>query len=166
MNLLDIIICVFMALLIIQALYRGFFREVGSLGGVILGISFANFFQPQVAGLLRPFLPPGIFLTVIGFVLVFLVVLVLCNLIGRGLDRLFGKALTGWANKIPAAGLAALKGFILIYFGIVLLIFFVPSKAPMITKSRLAPLIISSYQSVVGAIFSESHHRERKTLEK
>ncbi len=162
MNLLDIIICVFMALLIIQGLHRGFFREVGSLGGVILGISLANLFQPQVTALFRSFLPPGIFLTVIGFVLVFLVVLVLCNLMGRGLDRLFGKALPGWVNKAPAAGLAGLKGFILIYFGIVLLIFFVPSKAPMITKSRLAPIIVSSYQSVAGAIFSESHHRGKK----
>ena len=162
MNLLDLIIIAFMIFLIVRGFFRGFFREIGSLAGVIFGICLANLFQPQVTRLLSLFLPSGKFLALLGFALIFVVVLMVCNLMGRGLRRLFGKALVGWPDKIPGAGLATLKGLIITYFGIVLFTFFVPSKAPLITQSRLAPLIITSYQSMVSVVSPESHPSWKK----
>lgn len=162
MNLLDIIIIALMVFLIVLGVFRGFFREIGSLAGVILGIYLANLLQPQLTRLLSPFLPSGKFLALLGFALIFVVVFILCNLMGRGLKKLFGKALVGWADRILGAGLATLKGLIITYFGIVLFTFFAPSKAPLITKSRLAPLIITSYQSMVSVISPELHHSWKK----
>ena len=60
------------------------------------------------------------------------------------------------------AGLAVLKGVIITYLVIVLLTFFVPSKTPLIAESKLAPLIISSYQSIAGVISPGSYRNLRK----
>lgn len=157
MNILDITITVLIAFLIVRGLFRGFFREIGSLAGVILGISLANLYQPQVTGLLESFLPSGRFLPLVGFALIFLVVLILCNFVGRGLRNLFKKVPTGWTDRILGAGLATLKGLMITYLGIVLLNFFVPSKAPLIAKSKLAPLIITSYQSMIRITSQHPH---------
>ncbi len=156
MNLLDAIIFAFMVFLIVRGFFRGLLREIGSLAGVIFGIYLANLLQPQVTRLLGSFLPSGKLLALTGFALVFVAVLIVCNLMGRGLKRIFGKAFGGWVDRIPGACLATLKGLIITYFGIVLLTFFLPSKAPLITQSRLAPLIITSYQSMAGVISPET----------
>ena len=164
MNVLDMIIIALMVLLVGLGIFRGFFRELGSLAGLILGLTLANLLQPHLTRLLSSLIPSGKFFALLGFALIFAVVFILCNLLGRGLKKLFGKAFTGWANRILGAGLATLKGLIIIYFGIVLLTFFVPSKAPLIAKSRLAPMIITSYQSMSGIVSPELHHgREEKS---
>ena len=60
------------------------------------------------------------------------------------------------------AGLATVKGVILIYLVIVIVTFFLPAKTPLIAKSRLAPLIIASYQSMVRLV-SPDHYKNWKT---
>ena len=147
-----------MAFLIVRGVFRGFFKEIGSLAGVILGICLASLYQPLLNGLLRSFLPSSKFLPLIGFAAIFIVVFVVCNLMGRGLKTLFKKAFVGWPDRFFGAGLATIKGLIIIYFGIVLFNFFLPSKAPLITKSKLAPFIITSYQSVIGVISPAFYH--------
>jgi membrane protein required for colicin V production len=156
MNFLDVIIFAILVFLVALGVFRGLFRELSSLAGVVLGIYLANFIQPQLTRLLSSFLPSGKYLSFVCFVVIFAVVFVLCNLMGRGLKKLFGKAISGWANGLFGASLAFLKGVIIIYFGIWLLVIFVPSKAPLITKSKLAPWIITSGQSMASVIFPES----------
>lgn len=152
MNLLDIIITITMIFLLVRGIIRGFFREIASLAGVILGIIFANQFQPEMTSYLEAYLPAGKFLPLISFGLLFAVVFVLCGISGWLLNMAFKKVFLGWADRTLGAGLAILKGIIITYLVIVLLTFFVPSKTPLIAGSRLAPLIVASYQSVVGLI--------------
>jgi len=152
MNILDMIIIGTMIFFIVRGIWRGFFREMGSLAGVILGIWLANKFQPQLTLFLKSHLLSGKFLSLISFAGIFFIVLVACNLAGWGLKLLLKKAFLGWADRGLGAVLAILKGVILTYLVIVLLTFFLPAKAPLITRSRLAPVIVSSYQSIVALI--------------
>jgi membrane protein required for colicin V production len=164
MNLLDLIIIATMIFLITRGIMRGFFREIGSIAGVILGILLANAYQPQMTGYLKAYLPSVKFFIIqlISFGLILTVVLILCNLAGWGLKTLFKKAFIGWSDRALGAGLAILKGIIITYLAIVLLTFFVPSKTPLIAKSKLAPLIISSYKSMVSTISPGSYQRWMK----
>lgn len=152
MNLLDVIIIACMVFLIVRGIFRGFIREVGSLAGVVLGIWFASIYQAQMTDFLKPILPSGKFLPLISFALIFLVVLVLCNVVGWLLKKLVKKIFLGWADRTLGAALAVLKGVIITYFAIVLLTFFVPSKSSLIAQSKMAPIIINSYQSIVGLL--------------
>ncbi|MBW1783740.1 MAG: CvpA family protein [Deltaproteobacteria bacterium] len=161
MNLLDVVIIACMVFLIMRGIFRGFIREVGSLAGVILGIWLACLYQPQMTGFLKPFLPAGKYLSFLGFALIFCGVLVLSNGIAWLLHKFIRKVLLGWADRTLGAGLAILKGVIIVYFGIVLLTFFVPSKSSFIAGSKLTPVIISSYKSMVG-LFSPEAYQELK----
>ena len=77
------------------------------------------------------------------------------------------KVLLGWADRTLGVGLALVKGIIITYFTIILLTFFVPSKTPLIAKSRLAPLIITSYQSMISLVSPGSYKKwKRKFLGK
>jgi hypothetical protein len=57
------------------------------------------------------------------------------------------------------AAVAVLKGVIIIYFVILLVTFFLPSQSPLIAQSRMAPVIITSYQSMVNMISPDAYNR-------
>ncbi len=164
MNLLDIIITCTMLFFVVRGLMRGFIKEIASLAGVILGILLAIRFQPQVTDILKSYLPPGQFLGLIGFAAVFFSTLILCNLLGWGFKLLFQKVLLGWVDRTLGVGLAVAKGVILAYLVIVLLTFFLPARAPLIASSRLAPLIITSYQSMIHLISPDHYQQLRKKI--
>ncbi len=148
-----------MIFLVVRGIFRGFFMEIASLAGVVLGILLGLHFYPQMTGILKPHLPSfDIFaLQLISFAAIFAVILILSNLAGWGLKTLSQKTFLGWTDKGLGAGLAVLKGILISYLAIVILTFFVPSKAPLVAKSKLAPLIITSYQSIVGFISPNSY---------
>jgi len=164
MNLLDMIIIVIMIFLIVRGIIRGFFMEIASLAGVILGILLGLRLHPRMTEFFRPYLPSiDVFiLQLVSFTVIFAIVVVLCNFSGWGLKVLLKKASLGWSDKSLGAALAIIKGIIIVYLAIVMLTIFVPSKAPLVTKSRLAPLIISSYQSIVSLISPETYQNWKR----
>ena len=165
MNILDIIIIAAIVFFLIRGIFRGIIREIGSLAGVVLGIWLANIYHPQLAELLRNFIPPGNYLPLISFALIFLVVLVLCNLLGWVFKKFFQKIFLGWLDRILGACLALLKGIALSYLMIVMVTFLSHQGSPLVTKSRLAPVIITSYQTVVGLIPPGFHEKLKKSYD-
>ncbi|HIJ36959.1 MAG TPA: CvpA family protein [Deltaproteobacteria bacterium] len=164
MNLLDIFIIAVIGFFLVRGIFRGFIREVGSLAGVILGIWLGSVFETAFTGYLESYFPDGKYLALISFAMIFFAVLVLCNLISWGLKKLVKKLFLGWADMALGVALAVLKGVILSYFGIVLLTFFIPSKSTLITDSRLAPLVVASYQSVLGLVSSKDYEKWKKNF--
>jgi len=158
---LDYIIIGFLLYLIIRGIMRGFIREISSLAGVVLGIWLGNIYQPWMTGILKKHLPLPQYLPLLSFILIFVAVIVICNLLGWSLKLLFKNALMGWFDRCLGAVLALLKGTILVYLAIVLLTFYVPSKASFIAGSTISPWIIKSYQSITGVI-SPDHYKNWK----
>ena len=161
MNLLDIIIIVTMIFLIVKGIIRGLIREIASLAGVILGIWLANLFQPQMTDFLKSYLSSNQFLPLISFAVIFVSILVLCNLLGWILKLLFKMAFLGWVDRSLGACLAIIKGVIITYLVIVILTFFLPAKTPLIVQSKMVPWIIKSYQSMISLI-SPDHYKNWK----
>lgn len=159
MNLLDMVILGIILFFLIRGIFRGFFREAGSLAGVVLGIWLANIFQPQMTKHLQEFLPPFGFLSLISFVIIFMIVLISCNLIGWGFRLVFRRLFLLWADRTLGGSLAVIKGVIIVYLLIVIMTFFVPTKARLIAESTIAPLIITSYQSMTGLISQNFYKR-------
>jgi membrane protein required for colicin V production len=164
MNPLDLVIIAVMVFFIVRGIFRGFFREIGSLAGVILGIWLAVHYQPQMTSYLKAYAPTLKYLPLISFGLIFVIVLVLCNLAGLALKMMMKRLLFGWADRGLGVTLAILKGIVLTYLAIVLLTVFMPSKAPLMAKSKLAPLIISSYQSMVSLTSPGSYEKWKQKL--
>lgn len=166
MNLLDIFIIVVMVILVLRGLFRGFFMEIASLAGVILGILLGIRLHPGMTDILRPHLD-GLdlfILQLISFTLIFLAVLISSNLVGWGIKTILKKTSLSWTDKILGACLAVLKGVVIIYLAIVILTILVPSKTPLVARSKLAPWIITSYQSAAGLISPEFYQNWKRKV--
>lgn len=161
LNLLDYIIIAFVLFLVIRGIMRGFIREISSLAGVILGVWLGNLYQPWLTNILKQHLPLPQYLPLLSFILLFVAILIICNLLGWSLKLFFKNALIGWFDRCLGAVLALLKGVLLTYLAIVLLTFYVPSKTPFIAGSTLSPWIIKSYQRITG-IISPDHYKHWK----
>lgn len=161
MNILDWIIIGIMLFLLVRGAFRGFFIEIASLSGVVLGIWFANVFQTDVTGILKQFLPVGRYLALVSFAGIFIVVFFSCNLIAWLLKTLTAKPPLSFMDRSFGACMAITKGIVIIYFAIIIMTFYMPSRSPLIAESKLAPLIIKSYQSIV-AIISPGYYDKLK----
>lgn len=164
MNLLDIIILSTISFFILKGLLRGFIRETASLAGVIVGIILANHSQPRMTRYLEPYLPSLDILPLISFGAILLLVILIFNILGWVLKFMFWKVLKGWSGRFIGAGLATIKGVILIYLVIILLFFFLPAKTPLIATSKLAPSIITSYQAMAGLISPDFYEKWKKKI--
>ncbi|MBW1857845.1 MAG: CvpA family protein [Deltaproteobacteria bacterium] len=69
MNILDYIILGLMAFFVVKGIFRGFFREISSLAGIIFGIWIGNHYHPQMADLLKTYIPLEKSLSLISFLL-------------------------------------------------------------------------------------------------
>jgi len=164
MNLLDIIVISMMILFVVKGLFRGFFREIASLAGFILGIWLGNHYQPQITGFLSIYLPSTKYLPLIGFTAILAAVVTLSNILGMVLKLFFRKLLLKSIDRTFGAGLALIKGLIIAYLLIVILTFLLPSKGPLIAESKLAPIIILTYQSMVSVIPRDHFDRLKKRI--
>jgi membrane protein required for colicin V production len=162
MNLLDVLILACMVFLIVRGIFRGFVREVGSLAGIILGIWAACVYHPQVNVFLKIFLPEWRYLPLVSVALVILLVLVVCNVAAWSLHKFITKVFLGWADRTMGAGLAILKGVVIVYFAIVLMTFFGPATSSIIVESKLAPAIVRSYQAMIGFFSPEAYDNLKK----
>jgi len=164
MNLLDVLIIACMGFLIVRGIFRGFVREVGSLAGIVLGIWAACVYPQQMTNFLKGFLPAWTYLPLLSVVLVIVMFLVACNVLAWLLHLFLKKVFLGWVDRTLGVGLAIFKGVVIIYFAIVLMTFFVPSKPSFIAESSLAPMIVRSYQSMVGLFSPEAYENLKKRL--
>jgi len=80
------------------------------------------------------------------------------------LKLLFSKAFLGCLDRTLGVCLALAKGVVLIYLVIVILVFFMPAKTPLIAQSKLAPWIIVSYQSMIKVISPAQYENWKKRL--
>jgi len=161
MNLFDYIIIITLIFLTVKGVLRGFIREISSLAGIILGIWLGNLCMQQLTQFLSGYVPASRFLPLVSFSLIFVGILILCNLIGWSLRLFFKKVFLGWFDKLMGAVFAILKTILLTYLVIVILTFFIPQKAPLIADSLLAPYVIKSYQSITSLI-SPDHYKNWK----
>ncbi len=162
MNLLDIVITCTMVFFVVRGIMRGFIKETASLAGVILGVLLAIRFQLRATAYLKSILPSIPLIELVSFAAIFFSVLILCNLLGWTLKLLIKKALLGWVDRTLGLGLAVIKGVIITYIGIVLLTFSPLAGTPLMVNSKLSPMIITSYQSMVNLISPEYYNELKK----
>jgi len=161
MNILDYIIIAFLLYLILRGIFKGFIREIFSLAGVIVGIWLGNLFQPWFTGIIKQHLPLSQNLALLSFIILFIGIVVIFNILGWSLSLILKKTPMGWPDRTFAAVLALFKGVIITYLAIIILTFYLPAKTPLISESTLAPWIVKTYQRIT-AIISPDHYKNLK----
>lgn len=121
MNVLDIILLCFVALLLVNGLRKGFIISLASLVALIVGIYCAVHFSNYISDILIQHVHPSrSWLPILSFILTFLIVVILIMLLAKGLEKLAELVGMGFFNRLFGGIFGLMKG--ILYASIILFI--------------------------------------------
>jgi membrane protein required for colicin V production len=145
MNLADLLIVIVLVVAVISAFVKGFFVEVFSLAGVILGlfIAAANYggFSLWVLRVVHNREAANL----IAFLLIVLVVMVLASIAGRLLRGLFRSVGLGIVDRLLGAVFGLVEGCVVVTLILMGIVAFLP-RQDWLSNSRLAPVFLTAAQ--------------------
>ena len=143
MNLADLLIIVVLVVSVVSAFVKGFFVEVFSLAGLILGLFFAaaNYgaFAPWVLRVVQNREVANL----IAFLVIALLVMVVAGLAGRLLRGLFRGVGLGIVDRLLGAVFGLVKGSVVVTLVLMGIVAFLPRQA-WLDNSRLAPVFLTA----------------------
>ena len=114
MNVLDIILLCFVALLLVNGIRKGFIISLASLVALIAGIYCAVHFSNYISDILVQHVHPSrTWLPILSFIVTFLIVVILIMLLAKGLEKLVELVGMGFFNRLFGAIFGLLKGILL-----------------------------------------------------
>jgi membrane protein required for colicin V production len=162
-NWLDVLLAVAVLSAVIVGLVKGFVRELIGLIVIIAGIIIAARFFGPVARFAGKFISDPTTANFVGFLLVFLAVLIVGGILAGFIAKLTKGGL-GFANHI-LGGLIGLVEGILVAGAIVFAMLAFPVNKNAINGSRLAPFLYQFTKSIVQFIPQELKDQLRNAYE-
>ena len=153
MNWLDIVLVVILAVTAIIGVFKGFAKQVIGLAAVVAGLVLASLYYDQTAGLFETFIKSRLLSDFLGFLLLFIVVLVAGALLGH----LVTKAMKGplaFANRLFGGVFGFLKAVLICGVLVFALVSF-EIATPALETSLLAPACLGVTRAVVNLIPQE-----------
>src|ERR1051326_1939946 len=118
MNWADVGIVVVILLSVLLAAAHGFFFEIFSLAGTVVGYLLAAWGYTRVAPLIEPYVKTPWVANIAGFLVIFLAVTLLASIIGRVMRATMKEVGLRWFDRILGANIA---GFLVIFLAVTLL---------------------------------------------
>lgn len=125
------------ALSVLMAAAQGFFFEIFSLAGVVLGYLLAAWEYPQLAPRFLPFVNAAWVAEFASFLTIFFVVLLAAGMAGRIARWAMKEAGLRWVDRLLGAAFGLLRGVVLVTVVLVGLTMFAPGSR-VLRESRLA----------------------------
>ncbi|MFH1690560.1 MAG: CvpA family protein [Candidatus Eisenbacteria bacterium] len=151
MNWVDIIIVIVLAIGLGKGLANGFVRGLFGLAALVLGIMIAAANYEQVTELLFSRLEVGAQgQAILGFLLVFVIVLILVSVVGRILSKALKLASLGWLDRLAGGMLGVVMACV--FTGVLLLLVVMAGLQSNtgVARSTVAPTVISVMDTVVA----------------
>ena len=150
MNWLDIILLVILILTAIVGVFKGLVKQVIGLIAVILGLILASLFYEQAAGIFETFIHNVLLCNFLGFLLIFVVVLIAGAVIGHLITKVM-KGPLALANRLFGGVFGAVKG-VLICGILVFALFSFQVAMPALKTSVLAPVCLKITRAAINLI--------------
>jgi len=143
----DILIIVFMGLMFIRGIFRGFLKEVFSLAGVIMGIYIGAHYHVILAVYLT-WLKHPVLIKIVAFLIVFIVTYTGFSILGLILRKIFQTLFLGWLDRILGSLFGLIEGSFIV--GIFLYLFHLfPLGQEVIENSEFAKRFYSIIEEIV-----------------
>ena len=110
LNPIDILISLILMYYIFSGFRSGFIKQFVQIISIITGYTFANIFYPIGYEKLAPYINSPIILNITSYILIFLIVVFLIQLILNIINLLFKITASGWINRLLGILLGTLKG--------------------------------------------------------
>ena len=113
-GIVDLIILVVIIASAILGAFKGFVSQLVSIAALLLGVWCAFKFTPHIANTVQNLFPIGeTAVYIIAFVIILLVVMVLCNFAGKGIEKIMTLSMLGWLNRLLGIVFSAAKAIII-----------------------------------------------------
>jgi membrane protein required for colicin V production len=143
MNLADLLIVIVLVVSVVSAFVKGFFVEIFSLAGIVLGlfIAAANYggFSLWVLRVVHNRAAANL----IAFLLLVLIVMVLASIAGRLLRGLFRTVGLGIVDRLLGALFGLVEGCVVVTLILMGIVAFLP-RQDWLSNSRLAPVFLTA----------------------
>jgi membrane protein required for colicin V production len=144
-NTLDIVMLVLLALAAFSGFRQGFVLEIAGIFGAIVALAVARVEYPDVRATLQQFAPHSPWLTVVAYVLVFLVVWGAIVILARKVRSLVRLMMLGWLDRLGGALIGLVQGVLLVE-----LLLYLARRVPsgelrhLANHAALAPVLLSA----------------------
>ncbi len=153
MKAIDIGILLFFSFGLISGFRKGFFNQLASFLGLLLGLYLAKSFYLSLAEELCPTVFNSMtFAQVVSFIGIWLVVPIICSFLATLLSKLFSRLYLGWLNRIVGALVGLIKYIVLLSLLLCLFDFF-DSDNQIITKTKKQDSVLYKPVKTVVRIF-------------
>jgi membrane protein required for colicin V production len=142
MSLVDLAIIIVLAIAAIVGLVQGFVRSLSGLAGLVLGLSMACWNYHRPGAVLVPLVHSERLADAIGFVAIWLTVMLIIGFLGAVLAKGLRFLGLGWIDMMAGAGLGLLEGAGLVTICMIVSIAFFP-KSQWMAGSRMPPMFFS-----------------------
>jgi membrane protein required for colicin V production len=149
---------------VILAGMQGFFAEAFSMAGLIVGYIVAAWQYKRLAEWMAGILKSELAAEIIGFLLIFFAILLLCSLAGRVTRRLMKAAGLSGFDRFLGALLGVLKGALLVAVVLMGMTAFTPTSE-VLEKSELAPYFLVVGRAAIWVAPSELRARFNEGLD-
>jgi membrane protein required for colicin V production len=142
-NWFDIVLILIMLWSVLSGLRAGFARVVVGFIATILGLLAGFWFYRLMAAKLMPWVKTVTAADILGFLVIFVAVLILGSIISGLLSRLFNWIGLSWFNHVLGGIAGLLRGALVIAALVDVLVAFSPSPTPLfLNNSRVLPYTI------------------------
>ena len=138
---LDWIIVAVVLFSVLLAAQQGFFFELFSLAGVVVGYLAAAWGYTRVAGWYMPFVKSAWMADIAGFLTIFIAVALIAGVIGRLARWFFKEAGLRWFDRLLGAAFGLIRGVLAVAVLLLALTSFAPDNK-LIARSSIAPYLL------------------------
>jgi membrane protein required for colicin V production len=128
---------------IIGGLAQGFLRTACSLIGLLLGLSIASWNYKLVANTLLPLIHSEATANIVGFILIAMVVMLICNVLGNMLAKTMEWMGLGCLDMVLGGVAGFVQGFMIITIFLLGILAFFP-KTDWMAGSKLPPMFFGA----------------------
>jgi len=141
MTVADWLIVIVVLLNVLLAASHGFFAEALSMAGLVVGYIVAAWRYQRLAAWLTSFVKNNWFAEILGFLIIFFVILLLFSIAGRIMRRLMKEVGLSGFDRFLGAVLGLVKGALVVAVVLMGMAAFTPTSK-MLAKSELAPYFL------------------------
>jgi membrane protein required for colicin V production len=128
---------------VLGGMVQGFFRTVCSLLGLILGVAVASWNYARVAVAIKPLVRIEAVANAIAFLLIAVVVMILANLVGIVLSKMFNWMGLGCVDSLGGGIVGVMQGALLVTVCILVTVAFFPQTA-WLAEAKLPKFFIGA----------------------
>jgi membrane protein required for colicin V production len=143
MALIDWLILVVLLVSVLSAAKHGFFLEIFSLAGVVLGLLLASWNYQRLLPWMTRWVHRSEVAEALSFLVIALAVMIVAGLLGRLIRWSVHSIGLGWADRFIGALFGLVKGCVLVTMAILVVAAFLP-QATWFRQSRLVPYFLTA----------------------